>query len=298
MPLLDGFGVLHMLNKKTPSRNIPFIFLTSKTERTDIRKGMNMGADDYITKPFNPTELLNSIESRLRKAVVANDTTTNGITRVEPLLSVLNETDSVEALKAGRNINKYKKKQYIYQESNYPSCLFYVIKGKVKTYKRNDNGKELITGLYNEGDFLGYAALLDNVAYKENAEALEDAELAVIPRKDFEALTNINTQVMQRFIRLLATSITEKELQLLGVAYNSLRKKVAEALLIVNKKYNPLNSDKFGIDISRENLAAVAGVAKESLIRTLGDLRDEKLIDIRGGCIFLFDTKKLSGLIN
>src|SRR5690554_3844679 len=50
MPELDGYGVLYMLSKNETTMNIPFIFLTAKTERTDIRKAMEMGADDYLTK--------------------------------------------------------------------------------------------------------------------------------------------------------------------------------------------------------------------------------------------------------
>ena len=68
MPVLDGYGVLHMVQKNTTTRNIPFIFLTAKTERSDLRKGMELGADDYITKPFSGTELLNAVEGRLKKA--------------------------------------------------------------------------------------------------------------------------------------------------------------------------------------------------------------------------------------
>ena len=68
MPELDGYGVLHILSKKEDTASIPFIFLTAKTEKTDIRKGMNLGADDYLTKPFDDTDLLNAIETRLRKS--------------------------------------------------------------------------------------------------------------------------------------------------------------------------------------------------------------------------------------
>ncbi|MBS1618837.1 MAG: response regulator, partial [Bacteroidetes bacterium] len=67
MPELDGYGVLHMLGRQTETASIPFIFLTAKTERADIRKGMEMGADDYLTKPFDDIELLNAIETRFRK---------------------------------------------------------------------------------------------------------------------------------------------------------------------------------------------------------------------------------------
>src|SRR5215211_377539 len=70
MPELDGYGVLHLLRKNVDTQNIPFIFLTAKTERSDFRKGMEMGADDYITKPFDDIELLNAVEMRLKKSEI------------------------------------------------------------------------------------------------------------------------------------------------------------------------------------------------------------------------------------
>lgn len=157
----------------------------------------------------------------------------------------------------------------------------------------HDNGKELISGLYNEGDYLGYTTLLESGVYTDQAEAIEDAELALIPKADFDELINSNPGVLKRFIQMLAKNMVEKEEQLLGIAYNSLRKKVADALLSIHKKFNTMS-----IDISRDNLAAVAGVAKESLIRTLGDFRDEKLISIKEGDILLLDLKKLEYMLN
>jgi DNA-binding response OmpR family regulator len=298
MPVLDGFGVLHLLGKKPELRAVPFIFLTARSERTDIRRGMDMGAEDYITKPFDPVELLNSIESRLKKVATLKETTLREITGIDSLLEIASAEQSIIALKEGRNVLKYKKKQCIYQEGNHPYCLFYITKGKIKTYKRNDEGKELITGLYSEGEFLGYASLLENTVYKDNAETMDNTELSVIPREDFDELTNANPMVTYRFIKLLTNNIAEKEIQLLGIAYNSLRKKVADALLKVYKKYSPTGSDNFGIDISRENLAAVAGVAKESLIRTVGDFREENLIEIKQGLIYIINARKLAELAN
>src|ERR1041385_6914856 len=67
MPELDGYGVLHMLAKDNVTASIPFIYLTAKAEKGDYRKGMGMGADDYLTKPFDDMELLNAVETRLKK---------------------------------------------------------------------------------------------------------------------------------------------------------------------------------------------------------------------------------------
>jgi DNA-binding NarL/FixJ family response regulator len=68
MPELDGYGVLQALREDARTVAIPFIFLTAKGEKPDIRAGMNLGADDYLTKPVPKLELLDAIRSRLQRA--------------------------------------------------------------------------------------------------------------------------------------------------------------------------------------------------------------------------------------
>ncbi len=67
MPKLDGYGVWGLLNQEPGTASIPFIFLTAKTDRADLRKGMELGADDYIAKPYTREELLRAIQTRLTK---------------------------------------------------------------------------------------------------------------------------------------------------------------------------------------------------------------------------------------
>ncbi len=298
MPVLDGYGVLHMVQKNPELQHIPFIFLSAKAERVEVRRGMELGADDYITKPFNGTELLSAIEVRLKKSEQIAQAADNGLTGINTLLDVATDKQSLESLATDRSSNKYKKKQIIYTEGNQPSRLFYVVKGKARSYKVNDDGKELVVGLFNEGDFIGHIALLEGGAYKETAEAITDCELAIIPKSDFDALVHNNFPVAKRLIQLLAKNITDMEQQLLNLAYSSLRKKVAEALVSIYRKYHTEGDDKFSIALSRENLASIAGTAKESMIRTLGDFKDEKLIDIAEGSIVILNIKKLENLAN
>ena len=68
MPELDGYGVLQALRENTDTALIPFIFLTAKSEKEDLRSGMNLGADDYLTKPVPKAELLRAIEARLLRS--------------------------------------------------------------------------------------------------------------------------------------------------------------------------------------------------------------------------------------
>jgi CRP-like cAMP-binding protein len=141
--------------------------------------------------------------------------------------------------------------------------------------------------------------MLENTAYKDSAEAMEETELTIIPREDFDQLINNNKEVAQKFIGLLAKNISERENQLVNIAYNSLRKKVADALLMLYKKCHKNLQSNEAMVISRGSLATIAGTAKESLTRTLSDFRIEKLIDIReDGSIDILNLKKMESLIN
>ena len=295
MPELDGYGVIHLLQKNKETQNIPFIFLTAKAERSEMRKGMELGADDYITKPFSGTELLNAIEGRLKKASV-QQADLRGLTG---LVAASSSKDLKQVFTESQSTQDYSKKQRIYTEGQRAYRLYYVLNGKVKIFKTNEDGKDLIISVHQAGEFFGYTALLDDAPYQETAEALEVAEIASITREAFEELINNNPDVMRQFIKLLAGNVREKEEQLLGIAYNSLRKKVADALMRLYQKYrNDDATAPASMHISRENLAAIAGTAKESLIRTLGDFREEGLIDIQDGNISILQEKKILNLLN
>jgi CRP/FNR family cyclic AMP-dependent transcriptional regulator len=298
MPVLDGYGVLHLLNKNPALKGIPFIFLTAKAERSDFRKGMEMGADDYVTKPFTDIELLTAIESRLNKVALLQKNFESTASGMQQLFQEASGRKVMEDLTKDRHINQYKKKQVIYSEGNHPNKLYYIEKGKVKTFKSNADGKEFTVGLHGEGEFIGYVALLEGTVYKETAEAIDATDIAIIPLEEFRGLIESNKEVMQKFIKLLAKNVAEKEEQLLGLAYNSLRKRVADALITLQQKYQKDNKEKFSIQISRDDLANIAGTATESLIRTLSDFKAEKLIDIQVGQIIIQNEKKLSDMLN
>lgn len=67
MPGMDGYGVLQAFNSSPQLAGVPFIFLSARTERTDLRKGIELGADDYLIKPFGESELLMAIEKQLSR---------------------------------------------------------------------------------------------------------------------------------------------------------------------------------------------------------------------------------------
>jgi CRP/FNR family cyclic AMP-dependent transcriptional regulator len=296
MPGVDGYGVLHVLHKNADTQSIPFIFLTSKSERSDFRAAMELGADDYITKPFAGNELLNAIDSRFRKLEIMKKNLTPDLAGFNELISIVSNKN-LDELTKNNNSTTYKKKHLVYKEGAHPHYLYYILKGKVKTFKTHEDGKDLVMDLYSEGDFLGYVPLLEGGTYKESAETIEETEIVSILKKDFEDIINSNPSIAKKFIGLLAKNLLEKEKQLLGIAYNTLRKKVAESLVSMQKKYHTNKNELYQIDISRDDLATIAGTATESLIRTLSDFKNENLIDIQRGKIIIVDGKRLENLI-
>jgi len=293
MPELDGFGVLHILSKQPITSDVPFIFLTAKAEKDDFRKGMALGADDYIVKPFDDTILLQTIETRLKKNERLKQAT--GKQNGAGLEHFINEARAIEAiqhLSENREIRSYRKKDSLFHEGEVPRWLFFVEKGNVKIFKTNDDGRELIMRVAGPGDFLGYLALLRDDRYPESAVALEDSMVRLIPKDDFFALVYGHRDVNARFIKMLAGHIVDQEQQLIDLAYNSVRKRVATAIIhLFDQGYRE-------ISMLREDLAALAGTAKETVIRTLTDFKTEGLIDVREGYIAVNKPEKLRNMPN
>jgi CRP-like cAMP-binding protein len=126
---------------------------------------------------------------------------------------------------------------------------------------------------------------------------MEDAQIMLIPKAEFISLISNDTLVAKKFIQILTRNLVEKEEQLLNLAYNSLRKRVANGLMHVYEKFKNSDEDKPKLAIPREDLAQVVGTAKESLIRTLSDFKSEKLIDITEGKITILNEEKLRNLL-
>lgn len=292
MPELDGYGVLHILSKKPETASIPFIFLTAKTEKADIRKGMTLGADDYLTKPFDDTDLLNAVEARLNKISILKKQYAADASGLDQFIEDAQRVLNLNDLAKDRKVKTYKKKTGIYMEGEMPNNLYFVKSGNVKSFRTNADGKELIISLYKEGDFFGYEAILENSNYGESAMALEDTELTVIPRHDFLTLLHSHPEISRTFVSMLCKKIAEKEAQLLNLAYNSVRQRTAEALLKIHTI-----KEKDVVSISRDDLAKMVGTASESVIRVLSDFREEGIISIDGGKINVLHPHKLEQVV-
>ncbi|MEM9548960.1 MAG: response regulator [Bacteroidota bacterium] len=290
MPELDGFGVLKVLNHNPELMHIPFMFLTAKAEKADFRKGMGLGADDYITKPYDDVELLEAIEMRLKKSekLTAIENTESGL---RTFFDEARGEKELRQLSEDREVRTYSKKEVIYEYGQYPKWIFFVVSGQVKCYQTNEFGKELITHVYGPGDFFGFLPNLTDSRYDDSAMTTEDTVLRMIPPEDFKMLLFNNRDFSARFIKMLAHHADYTERKLIDLAYSSVRRKVANALLTLNNK-----SESNVITVMREDLASLAGTAKETTIRTLGDFKSEGIIEINDGNIKIVEIEALEDM--
>lgn len=293
MPELDGYGVLHLISRSSETASIPFIFLTAKAEKEDFRKGMNLGADDYLTKPFDDIELLDAVEKRLNRVLQFSGMQEQE--NDEKLTSFFNQLNQVglDELTSSERIKSFKKKDDIYMEGDYANFLYYVKKGKVKCHKMNPDGKELITNLYSEGDFFGYMPLISGGSHEESATALDETQLALIEQDQFLNLLHSSKEISSAFIKMLSGSVKEKQEELLNLAYDSVRKRVADSLVKLSEKFNEEDDNNFSMAISRDDLAAMVGTATESVIRTLSEFKQDGYIEIKGSQITILQIEEL-----
>jgi CheY-like chemotaxis protein/CRP-like cAMP-binding protein len=300
MPELDGYGVLHLLSKSPQTASIPFVFLTAKTELNEIRKGMSLGADDYLTKPFDDVDLLDAVEIRLRRHELIKNNSLNDLKTIHELILDARETEGLETLISEKRITGiFKKKQQLYTEKKSAHSLFFIVRGRVKTFKTNEEGREFITGLHGSGEFLGYQNILDGAVYTESAVALDETEIYAIPTEEFFAVLASSKEISTKFIKMLSDNLIEKEERLLQLAFNSVRKRVAESLLMLYANFHKENiAEEFTIAIYREDLAALAGASKETVIRTLSDFKDEGFVQIAGSKITILALDKLQQMKN
>lgn len=292
MPELDGYGVLKTLSTHQKTSHIPFVFLSAKTTYQNVRMGMDLGADDYITKPFTEEELISAIESRLAKAAILQDQKRNIKTTeilIEDTLKTLHDL-KIFFEKNGTYFT-YKKGEFVYREGDNSNLIYLITKGIVKCYNFDEQGKELITSLHIKNDLFGYTSFSENKPYRESATAVKDIELKAISKSDLKVILDENHNITLELIELLTDNISGIKDQLLQMAYSSVTKKTAITLLKFAEKMNKKPEEP--IQISRSDLASVAGIATETLIRSMSNLKKQGIITIEGRNIKILDVQAL-----
>lgn len=295
IPDLNGYGVLHVLSRNPKTSGISFILVTAKSVQIDFRKGMEMGADDYLTRPFEDIDLLKAVEGRIKRRELQQ------VAHTGPIKSTNHSSEDKDYISDLKNSLKnyksrlYKKKQVIYYEGDPGSGLFFVLSGRIKTVRTDDDGHDLITGIFSAGNYFGMNSMLSDQPFRDTAIAIENSSVSLVPKEDMEMLLSNHPEIAKEFIQLLAQDNRDKEEQLLQFAYHSVRKRMAGVLMRLYKvhvKFAP------NFDITREDLSALACIASETVSRTLSDFKSEGLLEKTGSTITILNPDRLANMKN
>lgn len=189
----------------------------------------------------------------------------------------------------------YKKGETIFREGAYPSGIFYIVNGKVKKYKVNQEGKEQIIYVANTGELIGYHAILAEDRYPDFAAALEESTVAFIPKEDFLETMNQSVILNKRLLKTLSHEFAVLANSLTLFTQKSVRERLALQLIVLREKYklNFTSGMPVEINMSRDDLAGLVGTARENVVRLLTEFKEERILETKGRKIIILDIGKL-----
>lgn len=176
--------------------------------------------------------------------------------------------------------------------------VVYVVSGLVRTNKIDPSGKELTMVIYGPGDLVGIEDWFTDRLFSNNLLVLQDASLILIPSQSFQNLFSSGSLFQNWINHQMALEIRRKNEQLINLAYSDLRGKVAFSFLRLENVCKRVDGQNVEIQITRKLLSTIAGVAKESLIRTIIDFIEEGLIEENENGFKILDHKKLERLVS
>lgn len=196
--------------------------------------------------------------------------------------------DEVEHIEAHSECNYYKKNQSLFLESSYPRGVFCINQGRVKVFKRGDEGKEQIIHIAKAGELVGFRAMLSGEPYAVAAETLEESNICFIGKDEFLSMMDSNPTLRNGIIKELSKELADRAEFITNMAQKSVRERLAFALILLMNIY-----EDEPINLSREDMANFVGTATETLIRLLKDFKEEGLIEVQTRKLIVLDAKKL-----
>lgn len=196
--------------------------------------------------------------------------------------------DELEHIEAHSDCNYYKKNQSLFLEASYPRGVYCINQGRVKVFKRGDEGKEQIIHIAKAGELVGFRAMFSGEPYNVAAETLEESNICFIGKDEFLSMMDSNPTLRNGIIKELSKELADRAEFITNMAQKSVRERLAFALILLMNIY-----EDEPINLSREDMANFVGTATETLIRLLKDFKEEGLIEVQTRKLIVLDAKKL-----
>ena len=215
--------------------------------------------------------------------------------------SIFNDLKPAElqALDAIKQCQFFKKGEFLFHEGAYPRGLYCVQSGKLKVTQTGMDGREQIVHLVNDGDMMGYRALLGDDLFSCSAVAMEDSHVCFVPKASFYTMVENNSKLALKIAQLLSADLREAERKITHTAQRPVKDRLAEALLDLKRNYGYAEDAlTINVSITREDLANLAGTTRETATRLLYDFQEQQLIRLNGKKISLLDEPQLIRIAN
>lgn len=197
-------------------------------------------------------------------------------------------SDEVSNLEDHKSCNYYKKNQSLFLEGSFPRGVFCINQGKIKVFKRGDEGKEQIIHIAKEGEMVGFRAMFSGDPYNVAAETLEESNICFIAKDDFLNMMDTNITLRNGIIKELSKELSDRASFITNMAQKSVRERLAFSLILLKTVYQPEP-----INLSREDMANFVGTATETLIRLLKDFKEEGIIEVHTRKLTILNMDRL-----
>ena len=212
--------------------------------------------------------------------------------KLVPLFSSLND-EELDAINRHSFTNKYPKNNIILVENETGDTLYIILKGKVKVIKISESGEEIILAILNDGEFFGDMSLMDGKPRSATVVSIEDSELLLIKRNDFENVIEKNPRIALKLLKELTTRLRNADEFIGSLVFLNVSGRIAGILVQLSKERG-IKTDE-GVLIksrpSHQELASMVGATRETVTRVLKQLENKQYISMTGKDITIHDIE-------
>jgi len=200
-----------------------------------------------------------------------------------PIFSDL-ESNQLEMITDAIVRKRYKKGDVVFLQGSVLEGLYIINSGKIKIFKYTKEGKEQILYILSDGDFFGELSLLKAEEVSYNAEAMEDVNICMIQKKDFDKTLALNPEISVKILGVIGGRLSKLETLVQSLGTKDIEARIAQMLLELADEFgvHKKNSIEIKIPLTREDMANFIGVTRETISRKLSHLQDEGVIKLIG----------------
>ncbi|WP_299220574.1 Crp/Fnr family transcriptional regulator [uncultured Aquimarina sp.] len=191
--------------------------------------------------------------------------------------------DKETLLSAGATLKKYVKGESLFYENNDARYYYQVHSGEIKMNNYNDEGKEYIQGIFDNGKSFGEPPLFANFRYPANAEAIIDTEVWQLPKDKFLKLLEENPTIHHKFTSTLATRLYYKAMMVSEISTQEPEHRILRILdyFKKNNQSSSIETSRYKIELTRQQLADLTGLRVETVIRAVKKLEQKGELSIK-----------------